>query len=115
MAKKARIITDLTAWVPPPVTKEEALNPYVEGAWQRDGFDGHGGGEPPSEYALDRMVYPHDYGPRESAQLKQDNERRMQAEEFRHEALERSRQFDITPEQATGEVPGPPSSYKKGD
>lgn len=114
MAKKS-IVTDVFAWVPPPVTKEEALNPYTPGSWQRDGFDGKGGGEPPSEYQLDQIVYPHDQGPIEAAQNRESAKREADAEKFRDEALQRSRNFDISEDNFTGENPGSPSSYKKGD
>lgn len=119
MAKKS-MIADVLGWTPPPVTKEEALSPYTPYAWQRDGFDGKGGGEPPSEYDLDRIVYPHDAGPIEEAQDRMSQDRRNQTEVYRDEALQRSRNFDITEGNFTGADPGPPSAFgpsneKKGE
>lgn len=110
-----RVTIQQIIFEPPPVTKEEALAPRSSYYEPPDGYDGHGGGEAPSEFDLDRMVYPHD---RSSMEIEIDNrqaDREAQAEVFREDALRRSRQFDTGEHDAkVNQQGGVLSAYDKG-
>lgn len=108
---KVKTLPQPAIWVDPPVTKEEALNP---GRWYEPpaGFQGTGS-SPPSDCDLDKIVYPRDVGPSEGEAAARAYDREQQAEKFRDERLQRSRRFDITEGNLTGENPGPPSSFKE--
>jgi hypothetical protein len=113
MAKRVNL---MALFEPPPISKEEALGGRVSFWEPPDGFDGKGGGEAPSEFDLDRMVYPHDCGPMEQAEYERMSKRDADKEAYQEEALQRSRQFTITEDALTGTDPGPPSAFgKKGD
>ncbi len=98
-------------WEEPPVTKEEALNPWhaPNGAYTPDGFDG--GAELPDDLYVDRLVYPHAAGPDEKASMAREHDRHMQAEKIRGEAFERSRSFDLDEDEVLGKA-GTPDPFK---
>lgn len=103
-----------TLWVEPPVSKEDALNPFHSptGAWVPDGFDEANGGaaELPDDFDVDRMLYPHAEGPNEKASRQKQFTRDEDAEGYRSDAIRRSRDFDITVDAKTGKK-GPPSPF----
>lgn len=113
MAKRRVIVMPSPIeWVEPPVTKEDALNRGPLGTWERDGYDGVGGGQLPSEFALNEMVWPHKAGPEEQRRLDRSAKRQAEGDVFRDEALSESRDFKIDVGNLTGQDPGPPDPYK---
>lgn len=106
------MVAPSTIWVEPPVTKEEALNPPApSGGWQPDGYDG--GAELPDDLDIDRMLYPHDEGPVEKEGRERREKRDAEAESFRKQRFQESREFEIKAENVTGEDPGPPSMFEE--
>lgn len=116
MPKRAKIIAAIE-WVPPPVTKEEALNserlPNDPGVPPGDGYDHLSGGELPDDYYIDRLVWPHDEGPRERRMREYEESRAKEAEQYRQERFWRSRDFRISEGSVTGRDPGPPSMFNE--
>jgi len=98
--------------VPSSPSKSDAAEEWhPNGGFYRDGFDG--GSELKDDSELDDLVFPHDHSVEHYEGRKFQAEHEKAIDHFKHEALERSRDFSVTVENVTGECSGPPKYFGK--